>query len=134
MSKIKDELHRIKVTDTNKFVRREAVNNIEKYINELEESKDNAYKERDLLVVALSKIFPAYIAQHPAEEEWDHDWRNIIFIDIPVGKGKTAQLSWHIHDSEIDYFKHLREGKNEWDGHDTEEKYDRLRRIKVDEF
>lgn len=122
-------------SDANRFDRREASRSIEKYINELKEQKDGAYKERNLLVAALSKIFPAYLALHPEEDqEWGDDWRNIVFVEIPVGKEKTTQISWHIHDSEIGYFKHLPKGKNEWDGHDTEEKYKRLRRIKFNEL
>lgn len=115
--------------------KREVIIELEKHIKELTESKDNAYKERDLLVVVLSKIFPAYKAKHPEEDkEWEDDWRTIIFIDIPISKSKTAQVSWHIHDSEIGFFKHLKEGKNDWDGHTTKEKYKRLKRIKIDGF
>lgn len=124
----------IRNSDSNRFDRRDSANKLEKYIKELKEQRDGAYKERNLLVAALTKVFPAYIALHPEDEEWEDDWRNIIFVEIPIGKGKTTQVSWHIHDSELGYFKHLPQGKNEWDGHDTKEKYNRLRRIKFDEL
>jgi hypothetical protein len=45
------------------------------------------------------------------------------------------RLSWHIHDSEVPMFDHIHyefgvNGFNkDWDGHDTEEKYRRLRKI-----
>ena len=65
----------------------------------------------------------------------------IVFIDLPTG-----QVSWHIHDSEFPMFDHLQwhprasternkwySGKKAapiWDGHTTEEKYERLAGIK----
>lgn len=106
-------------------------------------SKDQAYWERNQLVAALSKIYPSWLELHPLEDkEWDNDWRTIVFIEIPVRTRnpigpdniKTMQLSWHIHDSEVDSFNHLEWGsvkQNSWDGHDTEEKYDRLRALYV---
>jgi len=129
-----DYINLLKMDGASRFKKRRAIDKIEIHTQELEDSKNGAYKERDLLVAVLSKIFPAYIATHPEEEEWEDDWRHIIFIDIPVGKGKTAQVSWHIHDSEIGYFKHLNKGNNDWDGHTTKEKYNRLKRIKLNEL
>ena len=89
--------------------------------------KDLAYWERNQLVALLSKIYPAWLEKHPAEDgEWEDDWRNIVFIET-----KEGQASWHIHDSELKYFEHLYyENKNSWDGHTVEEKYKRLERIK----
>lgn len=88
------------------------------------EGKDLAYWERNQLVLYLSKMMDAWIEQHPIEDKtWENDWRNIIFIDFPQGL-----FSWHIHDSEIVYFKHLekREG-NSWKGESLIQKYDSLR-------
>lgn len=91
---------------------------------EVDRAKDNAYKERDMLVAALSKLFPAWIGYH-TDKEWEDDWRTIIYIKLPTG-----QVSWHIHDSEKPLFSHLDPGLEEWDGHTTEEKYDRLNSLK----
>lgn len=98
----------------------------DKRIQELEEQKDNAYYERNQLVVALSKIFKSYLGFHPKEDkEWEDDWRVIVFIELPTG-----QATWHIHDSERKYFEHLDfRSEAKWDGHSTEEKYNRLRDI-----
>lgn len=88
------------------------------------DSKDAAYRERNLLVAALSKLFPAYIGRHePYDPNWDRDWTNVIYIILPAG-----QVSWHIHDSELNLFSHLklREYGPHWDGHTTDEKYRRL--------
>ena len=98
-------------------------------IRELEGQKDGAYSERNKLVSALSKLFPSWLEQHPEEdEEWEDDWRTIVFIQLPTG-----QASWHLHDSEINQFFHLeKKVGNSWDGHTTEEKYKRLGSLKLE--
>ena len=97
--------------------------------NDAEVAKDRAYQERDRLVCALSKVFPSWLARHPDDDtEWDDDWRWIVFIQLPTG-----QASWHIHDSEHSWFRHLTMGGDAWDGHTTEEKYRRLEALKVAE-
>ena len=86
------------------------------------DAKDNAYAERDRLVAALSKLFPASLERHPDEDEsWENDWRWIVFIDLPTG-----QASWHYHDREADLFSDLPPYTKPWDGHSTPEKYRRL--------
>lgn len=94
-------------------------------IADLEAQKDGAYRERDLLVAHLSSLFPSSLERHPeSDTEWEDDWRWIVFIDLPTGS-----VSWHIHDSELHEFDHLPQlDGREWDGHTTEEKYERLRR------
>jgi len=89
----------------------------------LREQKDGAYKERDALVCALSKVFRSWLSRHPSTDTtWDDDWRWIVFVQLPTG-----QATWHIHDSELPMFEHLQVVKgNVWDGHTTEEKYRRL--------
>lgn len=81
-----------------------------------------AYAERNKLVCALSKLWPSHLAQHPASDTaWDPNWRNIVCIHATVG-----QLSWHIMDSELPMFEHLKLKANDWDGHTTDTKYKRL--------
>ena len=105
--------------------------------------KDQAYWERNQLVLALSKIWPSWLELHPLEDEkWEKDWRHIVFIEMPYmrynpamahisaeacNRPDTHQLSWHIHDSEVKYFSHLElKSGNSWDGHTVEDKYNRL--------
>ncbi len=119
---------------------------VNELIEEIQESRNQAYRERNLLVQALTKIFPSYMAFHDVEDKtWEKDWRYIVYILIPVEetvygdeinarngnrtKVITKQVSWHIHDSEVQLFKHLTLMPNDWDGHTTEEKYDRLKRL-----
>jgi len=91
------------------------------------QQKDAAYHERNMLVAFVSRVHPSHRYKHPeADTAWDDDWRWIVCIHSPAG-----QLTWHIHDSEIDLFAHLacddKELPGHWDGHTTTEKYERLR-------
>jgi hypothetical protein len=96
-------------------------------ITELTSQKDGAYRERNQCVALLSKLLPAWIEQHQKEgEEWDSDWKNIVFIELPTG----LQATWHVHDSELGMFAHLeKRDTHSWDGHTTEEKYERMAKV-----
>lgn len=93
-------------------------------IAELEADKHGAYAERNLLVAALSKMFPAHL-ERTTIEGWDPEWEQCVYIELPTG-----QVSWHLKLGEEVNFAHLewREGPS-WDGHDTPEKYRRLAAI-----
>jgi hypothetical protein len=88
------------------------------------DEKDQAYWERNQLVSYISKIYYSWLERHPEKDtEWEDEWRNIIFIQFPKGK-----YSWHIHDREMKYFKHLQfYDTDSWDGSTTEQKYQALR-------
>lgn len=103
-----------------------------KQIEALIKQKDQAYSERNKVVAALAHlldIIPEYtvgVAEHdPEDKDWESDWRTILVIK----NSKGDQMTWHFHDSE----KHLLENLDKiddykWDGHTTEEKYNRLLR------
>ncbi len=42
-------------------------------------SRDAIYAERDQLVVALSKLFPAHLCRHVGAD-WEDEWRNIVCV------------------------------------------------------
>lgn len=90
------------------------------------EAKDGAYDERNRLVAMLASLFPASLERHPDEDaEWENDWRWIVFIDLPTG-----QASWHIHDSQLSMFGHLKRMQGrKWDGHTNEQKWDRVAKL-----
>lgn len=91
-------------------------------IFQLNNTKDAAYNERNKLVAYLTTLYPSHLAKHPEDDkEWDDEWRNIVIIETPKG-----QCSWHVHDSEMLMFRHLGTEGKPWDGHTTEEKYERL--------
>ncbi len=113
-------------------------------LDDLRKQKDQAYWERNQLVAALSKLYPAWLSRHEdSDKDWLGDWRWIVFIEIPTRwaygdqrnivpeklQYEPMQVSWHIHDSELQYFSHLHQLVNTYDGHDTETKYSRLRHI-----
>jgi len=101
-------------------------------IRSLTTEKNLAYGERNQLVCALSVLLPAWLERHSeADKDWEDDWRWIVFIDCP----STGQMSWHIHDSELETFDHLErrvDGRDSWDGHTTDEKYVRLAKLCIE--
>lgn len=85
-------------------------------------AKDVAYSERNKMVAVLSRLFYSHLTRHSEEDtEWEDDWRWIVCVHTPAG-----QAAWHIHDSERHLFESLPVDANDWDGHTTEEKYERL--------
>jgi hypothetical protein len=102
-------------------------------ISALIKQKDEAYKERNRCVAGMARLaldngYAAWLGRHTsdpresADNPWDPEWMNIVFISLPTG-----QLSWHLHDSDVELFSFLRRDETGiWDGHSTEEKYERL--------
>ncbi len=101
-----------------------------KRIEELTQEKNGAYTERNALVALLTKLFPSHMMHHEESDlQWEDDWRNIVCVVLPTG-----QACWHIHDSEVKLFNHLQHKDNNWDGHTTEEKYQRIDRYSPIEY
>lgn len=89
------------------------------------QQRDDAYHERNMLVQALTKLWPSHLTKHSEMDlDWDPEWLNIVCVHSPMG-----QLTWHIHERELPMFDHLALWPNDWDGHSTNEKYDRLQRL-----
>lgn len=87
--------------------------------------KDTAYSERNKMLVVVCRMALALgckagIGKHEGENG-ENDWRNIVFIDLPSG-----QVSWHIDDSDVVNFAFLSSYEGKWDGHTTEEKWNRV--------
>lgn len=89
-------------------------------LDDMRARKDAAYLERNRVVAALASAYPSGIAR-TAIEGWSEDWNGCVYIDLPTG-----QASWHYHDSHAHLFEHLPSYQKAWDGHTTEEKYERL--------
>jgi hypothetical protein len=85
---------------------------------------DAVYEERNRLVAALARHYPSGIRSTEIEG-WDPEWSGCVFIDTPEG-----QLSWHFHDRERWLFQDLPAYDKPWDGHSSEEKYERLGRLR----
>lgn len=78
---------------------------------------DSVYRERAHLLAHLAVIYPAHLQADPAEPDWP-----LLVLELPTGSA-----TWHIADSDLDLFGHVRTDRfTPWDGHSTEEKYRRL--------
>lgn len=82
-----------------------------------------AYRERAHLVALLAALYPSHIGYtDPAEPGWA-----VVTIETPAG-----QLSWHIAPGDLPLFEHVQPTSRisrGWDGHTTDEKYERVRRL-----
>lgn len=77
------------------------------------------YQERNRLVSFVSRCYPSYLAPAP-DAEPGFNW--IVFVETPEG-----QMSWHLHDDELELFNHCPRWQSAaWDGHTTDVKYERL--------
>lgn len=87
---------------------------------------DAVYRERARLVAHLAAHYPSRIGfTDVSEPEW-----SVVTIDTPEG-----QMTWHIGPDDVGLFNHVRRTKptdEPWDGHTTEEKYERLARLTRD--
>jgi hypothetical protein len=97
-------------------------------------AKDEVYEERDRCVAFIVRLaqrlgYEVWLGQHDlSDKDWDPEWRNIVFVQLPTG-----QLSWHVHASELRLFDGIQlrlDGGHAWDGHTTEEKYQRMEKYR----
>lgn len=86
-------------------------------------AEDDVYRERARLVAHLASLYPSVLAySDPAEPDWP-----VLTVNAPTG-----QMSWHISPDDLDLFGHVEQVTDTddprviWDGHTTEQKYDRL--------
>jgi hypothetical protein len=91
----------------------------------LRAEKDGAYYERNRLVALLATLFPSG-TKRTSIEGWDPEWDGCVYVDLPTDP--PSQVSWHFHDSQAHLFEHLPPYAGEWDGHTTDEKYERIAR------
>lgn len=83
-------------------------------------TKSDIYIERNRLVALLSKIFPSCLG---IDEKAEEGWKHVVYIELPTG-----QCSWHVPDFILHWYKHLEISDTvEYDGHTTEEKYERVK-------
>jgi hypothetical protein len=84
---------------------------------EVTAERDKAYRERAHLVAHLAACHPSVMLTDSAEPDWP-----IVFVSTSAG-----QMSWHIAKADLELFGHVpATTEPTWDGHTTEEKYQRL--------
>lgn len=80
------------------------------------EPSRTVYRERAHLVAHLAAIYPATMGADPEAPAWP-----VVTIWLPTGPA-----CWHIALADLNLFSHVPPGRNGWDGHTTDEKYERL--------
>ncbi|MBD1995310.1 hypothetical protein H6G00_01525 [Leptolyngbya sp. FACHB-541] len=88
---------------------------------ELEARIEQLHWERNCCISLIAQMAECLkltigLGADPKEPEWP-----VVFLELPSG-----QVSWHVPMSEIDNFSFLGAYFYGWDGHTTEEKYDRV--------
>ncbi len=87
----------------------------------LDSGKSEAYHERNMVVALLARHYPSWTAKTDIPG-WDSEWHNCVYVELPTG-----QVSWHYHESEHYLFDKLAHSDGRvWDGHTTDQKYNRL--------
>lgn len=85
---------------------------------------DTLYRERAGLAAYLAAEYPSEWCEDPENGE---DWK-ILYVHTPAG-----QMSWHIASIDWDLFPHVSKSNHTaeflWDGHTTDEKYQRLEKL-----
>lgn len=94
--------------------------------------RDGAYRERAQLLAWLAALHPAVIA--PASDVDEDGWQ-ILYLTPEAG----GQMSWHIAPRDAGLLAHVErvepdDPRAQWDGHTTEEKYQRIRSMPFGEM
>lgn len=88
---------------------------------------EKAFRERDALVVALTKLLPSHLMRSATPDiSFGPDWQWIVCVHAPSG-----EMCWRINKKDLPLYAHLaRVEHNYWDGHNTKTKYERLAALK----
>lgn len=81
----------------------------------------DVYRERAMLLAHLSTFHPSHLM---VDAEGEAGFQTVVCIHTSEG-----QMGWHIADEDVDLFDHLWTRENHYDGHTTEDKYERLNRV-----
>lgn len=89
------------------------------------DNQREVYHERDLLVRALSKVYPSHLMRHRGKSG---NRKPVVCINHP----EVGQMCWTLiggDDQATAMFGHLQWAENNWDGHKTADRYDRLSKL-----
>lgn len=84
----------------------------------MDDSEDSCYAERARLLSFLSTKYPSHLA---IASDAMPGFQYVVCIHFPAGQG-----AWHISDDDTSYFRFLNIEDNDWDGHSTDMKYERI--------
>ena len=91
-------------------------------IRRTEAALNAAYRERAHLVALLAALWPSHIGVTDPTTDWP-----VVTVELPTG-----QACWHVSPNDVDLFGHVEPTPRYargWDGHSTEEKYERVDQI-----
>lgn len=87
---------------------------------------DGLYRERAHLLALLTGVLGPEVS-HIGDTDPEAEGWPVLTLELPTG-----QASWHIAPEDLELFQHVRpttEADRPWDGHSTEEKYQRTDRL-----
>lgn len=98
-----------------------------------EAERDGAYRERAQLLAWIAFLHDGHAFITTATDIDEPGWQ-LLFLHV-AGR----QLSWHIHPRDAELFAHIQEVPAghpavQWDGHTTEQKYERIRGLTFPEM
>lgn len=101
----------------------------ESVAKEREAERDGAYRERAQLLAWLATLHAPNAVLAPALDIDDEDGWHLLFLTV-AGR----QMSWHIAPRDMDLLTHVErvdvaDPRAQWDGHTTDEKYQRIRTL-----
>lgn len=103
-----------------------------KRIQELHDKQDEIYRERNQCISLICRLAMALglnvgIGEHiNTDRVMDSKFLNVVYVDLPSG-----QCGWHIPEHDMPMFEFLPKYQLKWDGHTTEQKYERVMEPKV---
>ena len=88
--------------------------------------RDGAYRERAQLLAWLAALHPSSAVITPASDVDEDGWHLLYLV------AGGWQMSWHIAPRDVSLFRHVElvepsDPRARWDGHGTEQKYQRIR-------
>jgi hypothetical protein len=96
-------------------------------LDEAKEKVDNAYRERNDVVLGFAALASRYgWLVGVSHDDRDTCWP-VLMIETPFG-----QMSWHLPKGDLP--SSIPACSKEWDGHNTDEKYNRLRDLVKDSW
>ena len=105
------------------------LNAARRHTKKMEGHRASAFYERNLLIATLARFWPSHLSlskKHEEHKSTDINRKWVVCIHSPAG-----QLAWHLTNEEAtsELFKWLEKRENDWDGHKSAEKPERLLQV-----
>lgn len=99
---------------------RQRIHDLEAQVADLQARMNRVYRERAIAAslaarMALLAGVDAGVGQD-ANEAWDPEWRQVLYVDLPQPGGSVGQISWHLGPDNVDLIRDLPAYEKAWDG------------------